>query len=724
VAWEWRRLIAAAALVVAFVVARGPLHRVTWSLPVSNDDAILLLMGRHVLHGELATTLWNQPYNGALDAYLLAPLLAVLPHHAAYRIYQLAGAALLVLLAVLLGRRLGGREAGWAAGLLAACGAPYMALMTATGPPPNFLMPLVTGFPLLAFLAPRSAPGSPSPPGPGSAFVAGLVGGLAVWNSSLAIPAFAGMAAGLLVAALRPRVVPAIWGLLGLALGVAPLALGRALGASGTRVVTASSAVTAIRPRWLWGQGLADLAHALLGLLGLQVPLVVDGKERAPVPLALVVLLGTGLLLALVAGSRSRRALPLLGWAGALAGAFWLSRRTGPDELRYLYGLYPPLLALAGAGLFTLWRWRRPAGLGVAAFVIVPWLVGERALVERWRDPEFAARVWEVPPLAPVVAALEATGARSAYASLQFAARLSLETQEAVIASQAWNERIPGDPLRFRDEVDLDPAPAWVLSKLFSRGMPRAGGFREIVRSLGGSFQEEEKGGFVVFHGFRAPYDETRPVPPADLSLATVSGEVVSPEALDRDPASAWTSPEGLARGSGLVVRVHPPRRLSALVLLVDLDVSPLAVPWACSMGGQIVAQGPARAGFQWVNGAPRAGKQALLVVGLAEREADEVRLVFQGPGPRLRVAEVFAYGPGEERRPQEGTASASGAYSAARAGRWDEAERLYAQAARLEPERASYHACWARARWRAERRRVVDVESLDDGGPELVEVR
>ena len=52
------------------------------ALPVSNDDAILLLMGRHVLGGELATTLWNQPYNGALDAYLLAPLLAVLPHHA------------------------------------------------------------------------------------------------------------------------------------------------------------------------------------------------------------------------------------------------------------------------------------------------------------------------------------------------------------------------------------------------------------------------------------------------------------------------------------------------------------------------------------------------------------------------------------------------------------------------------------------------------------------
>src|SRR5512138_3450529 len=93
-----RRVLALALLAAAFLAARLPLHLVTHRLPVSNDDAILLLMGRHVLRGELATILWNQPYNGALDAYLLAPLLAALPHHAAYRIYEMLGAALLVVL--------------------------------------------------------------------------------------------------------------------------------------------------------------------------------------------------------------------------------------------------------------------------------------------------------------------------------------------------------------------------------------------------------------------------------------------------------------------------------------------------------------------------------------------------------------------------------------------------------------------------------------------------
>jgi hypothetical protein len=254
--------------------------------------------------------------------------------------------------------------------------------------------------------------------------------------------------------------------------------------------------------------------------------------------------------------------------------------------------------------------------------------------------------------------------------------------------------------------------------------MPRAPGFRERLRAMGGSFEETEAAGFTVFHGFHPPYDESRAVPTGAIQIETLDGSVVGPDALDRDPATAWSPASGLARGSGLVVRVAPARRLSALVLAVDLDTSPLGVPWVASIGGQVVAEGPARSGFQWVNGAPRAGRQALLAVPLGERETGEVRLAFQGSGPRLVIAEVFLYGPGEEAQARAGEASARDAYDSARAGRWDEAVRLYAQAVRLEPGRASHHAGWARARWRSVHRRFLDVESLTDGGPELVEVR
>jgi len=708
-------------LAAVYVLVRGPLHAVTFSLPVSNDDAILLLMARHILKGELATILWNQPYNGALDAYLLAPGLALGPHHLVFRLYELLCAVLLVLLAGLLARRLAGVAAGWTAAGLAAWGTPYLGLMTATGPPPNFLMPLVTGFPLLVALRglDRDAP----PAGARLVLAAGVVYGLGVWNSSLAIPAFAGMAAGLLAAGLRPG-RSSLVGLAGLVLGASPLAVARAIGASGSTVVTAASAVTAIRPRWLWMSGLSDLTHATVGLFGFQVPLVVDGPERAALPAAFVLALVVGLIVAIALGAWSRRALPLLGWAAALAGAFALSRRTGPDDLRYLYGLHAPALALAGVGLARAWAIRRPLAAALGLAIVVPWGLGERELVRAWSDPTHAVRVWQVPSIDPPLEALGRAGVRSTYASLQFAGRTTLESGGAIIASQAWNERIPGDPMRFRDEVDLDPRPAWVLHPALSRGMPRSLRFRELVGETGGSATEEPAGDFVVFRDFVPPYDEARPVPAAALTVSVLDGPALPAAVLDRDPATAWTSPEGIGKGSGLVVRVAPARRLSALVLAVDLVHTPLGVPWIASIDGAIVKSGPARHGLQWINGALRAGRQALLAIPLEGRSAGEVRLVFQGPGPQLTVSEVFAYGLDEPGRPPSGAEAAAKAYEAARAGDWTTAARLYAEALRAEPDRASYHAALARARWREGRRRWLDVEGIDDGGPDLVLAR
>ena len=710
-----RRWAAAGGIALLLLAARLPLHVVTWALPVSNDDAIPLLMARHVLRGELSTILWNQPYNGTLDTYLLAPGLTVAGHHAVFRTYEAACGILLVVAAAACAGRLQGRTAAWAAAALAAVGTPYMALMAATGPTPNFLIPLLVSVPVLAGLG---ALGDPSRLRSWwRAGALGLVCGLAVWNSALAIPALAGAAAGLAAAGWRPRARAIAVFAAGLALGAAPLAVARVIHAS------ASSPVTALRPRWLWMSGVRDLMRAGGGLFGLQVPLVVDGPERALLPAAAVVALGAGLALLVVAGMRDRRALPLLGWAAALAAGFALSRRTGGDEVRYLYGLTVPVLALAGAGAARLGA-RAPVLAAVGAVAVsVPWLLGQRVLIATWRNPEHASLVWQVPPLEPVLGSLQRAGVRSGYASLQFAARLPLESGETIVASQAWNERIPGDPLRFRDEVDLDPRAAWVLSSRLSRGMPRAGGFRELLASLGGAWHEDVAAEFSIFRAFRPPYDETRPVPADQMQIQALDGTVLPDAVRDRDPRTEWTSPRGIGRGSGLVIRV-PPRRLSALVLRVPLDPTPLAARWVCEADGVVVASGPLSHTLQWVNGAPRAGRQALLAVVLPGTSASEIRLIFQDAGPPLGVIEVFLYGPDEGARPPTGAAAAESAYLAARRGDWDEAVRLYADALRAEPDRASYHACLARAQWRAAGRRHLDVESLDDGGPSLVERR
>ena len=226
--------------------------------------------------------------------------------------------------------------------------------------------------------------------------------------------------------------------------------------------------------------------------------------------------------------------------------------------------------------------------MAAAAALALVWR-GERATggwPRSWADPAHAARVWQVPPLGPVLDTLARARTQSVYASLQFAGRLSLASEERVLASQAWNERIPGDPLRLRDEVDLDPRAAWVLSPHLSRGMPRAGGFRELLQGLGGTWREDVAGDFVVFRSFRPPYDEERPVPRQELTLREAGGGPLGALVLDRDPATAWTGALGLRPGAGLEIALLTARRLDALVLVVDLEMSPLAVPWIAEVEG------------------------------------------------------------------------------------------------------------------------------------------
>ena len=715
-----RRLLAAALLLALAALARLPLHRATHALPLSNDDAIPLLMAARVLEGELSTILWNQPYNGALDAYLLAPGLLLAGPHDVFRAYEALCAFALVALAGAFAAVLGGERAGWAAAALAAVGTPYMALMAATGPTPNFLVPLLAGAALLRALV-AEARGRPVPAAEAAAW--GLVCGLAVWDSALAVPALVGGLGGLVAAGFRPRPRAAAAAAGGLVAGLSPLLVAGIAGAS------AASPVTDLRPRWLWRAGVGDLLEAAAGLFGLEVPLVVDGPERAVLPLGLRAALAAGLLAAAAAGIRTgRRSWPLLGWGAALAAAFALSRRTGGDEVRYLYGLAIPMLALAGAGLDRIAAWRWPVAVACAVAITAPWLWGERLLARKWRDPAHAAAVWQVPPLAPVQETLARAGVQSAYASLQFAGRLTLESLEdggGLVASQAWNERIPGDPLRFRDEVDLDPRPAWVLHPHLSRGMPRAAGFRQALHALGGEAHEDRPGEFSVFRAFRPPFDESRPVPVDAVAIAAADGTPLPPAVRDGDGSTSWTSPQGITRGSGLDVQLAAPRRLSALAVLVPLDPSPLAVPWACEVDGAVVGRGPAPYLLQWVNGAPRAGRQALLVVLLpADRPARRVRLLFQDAGPPLGVAEVFLYGPDETPLAPAGLSAAEAAYAAARRGEWESALAGYREAVRAEPHRAAFHAAVVRSAWRAGHRRWLDVESLGDGGPEFVRRR
>ena len=139
------------------------------------------------------------------------------------------------------------------------------------------------------------------------------------------------------------------------------------------------------------------------------------------------------------------------------------------------------------------------------------------------------------------------------------------------------------------------------------------------------------RGDLVIFRRVVAPYDEARPVPAAAIVLASLDGTPLPAAASDPDPGTAWTSPVGIVRGSGLSVRLDRARRLSAVVFGLDLERSPLAVPWICEADGAVVAAGtPLTAAM--VNGAPRRapGAAAVPLLGARGRGAPQ----FQAAGP------------------------------------------------------------------------------------------
>jgi len=94
-----------------FAAARVALHATTFALPLSNDDAIPMIQSWLLLQGQPTTTLINQPYNGTLDSWLMAPGLLLLSPHAVFRLYELVGGVALVAVCAWMASRLGGGRA-------------------------------------------------------------------------------------------------------------------------------------------------------------------------------------------------------------------------------------------------------------------------------------------------------------------------------------------------------------------------------------------------------------------------------------------------------------------------------------------------------------------------------------------------------------------------------------------------------------------------------------
>ncbi len=206
------------ALLVLAAALRWPFWREALRTPLDGDTSLLALMALHT--AQTGTTLWGQPYGSPLEAWLLAPFLALTgPRSLTVHVFYFTLGLLLVPAAFLVARRL---EPGieWHAATLAAAPSAYLLLLSAS-PPPLYPLELLMCAALLGgalALERRLARGEAV----GLALLLwGGLAGLAFWTHLMAASVVATGLAFLACSAgpLRRRLWPA---LVGLVLGAWP----------------------------------------------------------------------------------------------------------------------------------------------------------------------------------------------------------------------------------------------------------------------------------------------------------------------------------------------------------------------------------------------------------------------------------------------------------------------------------------------------------------------
>ena len=173
--------------VLVGVLVRVPFWAEALRTPVDGDSAIIGLMARHPTW---SATMWGQPYGSPVEAWIAAPIFALLrPDTATLRlVYFLLGLGLIPA-AYALARALDARAALPAA-ILMACPSPYFLLLSAL-PPPMYPSALLLAAAVLALAFRLQARLSAGESGRAALATWGAIAGLALWTHLMTAAAVA-----------------------------------------------------------------------------------------------------------------------------------------------------------------------------------------------------------------------------------------------------------------------------------------------------------------------------------------------------------------------------------------------------------------------------------------------------------------------------------------------------------------------------------------------------
>lgn len=617
--------------IVAFgLLVRLPAWLVALRTPLDGDTSIVGLMAQS---GRAAATFWGQPYGSPLDAWVAWPFVATLgPTALALRLPYLLLSLALIPLADALARRLH-PAAGLPAAFVLACPPAYFVLLAAL-PPPLYPTTLALLAALLvgAFALEERLSGQARAPVAGL-LAWGLGAGLAAWTHLLSAAVLVPAGVYLMWRAPGRRRAWLALALLGALAGSAPLLLRLVRDPAATAVVAVAGEG---QDPWRHALELAPQMHRpLLGLIGARVPLTADDPQQG-VGLSwggtalLALLYATGLAAAVGAARRQPRAALLLACLGLVVAAFPFPLRSGPETLRFLTPAYVPLAALV---VFAAAAGERPLRAWTVALSLSIWqLLPLTQLLAEWRKPGVVL----VPDCGPARDVLVARGLRHAWASYNLAWCLSYTSGGRLLASQPWNERFPGQPLPYREQVRLAPRSAWVLMPGADFDLPTPERFAAWLAAGGGRARRSDlPGGAVVFDDFEAPFpDQAAPLPGGGpLGDGRLDTRRLEPAV---GPLTLAVSPARPLAGLTLAAGPQPPGLPPGLVVEVSADGAVFE---------RVARLRPGWRELTWAGGQPQP-RDGLTLLGLplAGRLVAALRVTPAPPAGPWGLAEVLLH--------------------------------------------------------------------------------
>ncbi len=404
-------LVAVAGIALRLYVERS-------SLGVSDsDEAIVGLMARHVLHGQLTTFFWGQGYGGSQEAIVTAPVIAVLGSSwLALRLVPIALSAVAAVVVWRVGRRTIGEPAATVAGGVIWLWPPY--LIYEISHQFGFYASGVVYAALLLLLALRAV----ERPDRNRAAMLGFVLGLSLWNDIQLVPLMAGVIVWTVLK--RRQILRHAWlAILSAALGAAPWLVWNLRHNWGSLGVPADTSPYEHRLRIFF-------SPLLPMLLGLREPFT-----QRPLIGALLTDLAYLLLIALAAygAYRTRRRNTSLLYTTAVV--FPIVYAISPQTLfemepRYLLTLAPTLTLIIAQ--FAQSKFRSIVVLALTFVVSAITLQRMDEWVGRSSaDPQFAPR-----STSPLIRALTNRGIRSVYGNYWIAYRLDFQSGERIVAAE------------------------------------------------------------------------------------------------------------------------------------------------------------------------------------------------------------------------------------------------------------------------------------------------